>query len=478
MTACPPRPTASPRSRLRARLRPPAGALLAVALMAAALPAAAGEPLSALVAGRIDGDRSGVCVQAASIDLGRQPPVATAAACARPRSDAPAADARFEIGSISKTFVGVLALEMVARGELKLDEPLAALLPAGTLPAGTAAPSFDGRPIRLADLLTHTAGLPALPPRMRPASPADPYADLTADVVYGSLAGLKLAAAPGTRYAYSNWAFLMLSDLLARRAGRPFDALLAERVLAPLGMNDTVVARNERLTAGHRASGDATPAWNVPVAYAGAGGIRSTLADMTIYARALLGDLPAAAPATLRGALRDAPAALRSMNERIDVGAAWHALKRPDRGPLIYHSGMTGGFAASLVFDVDARRAAVVLADAATGFEDLAARLVDDQAPLAARRRAVPLDAAAARNALGRYQLAPGFILTLTLDDGRLYAQATGQGRFELLQDSHGDYYATVADILIRMRRDAGGRATALTLYQGGGAMPAARLDD
>jgi hypothetical protein len=65
----------------------------------------------------------------------------------------------------------------------------------------------------------------------------------------------------------------------------------------------------------------------------------------------------------------------------------------------------------------------------------------------------------------------------VALEDRQLYAQATGQARFELLQDSRGDYYTTVAELMIQFRRDQSGRAVGLTLFQGGGAMPASRIE-
>lgn len=451
----------------------PTRVFAAALLLTCATPIACAEPrLDELIGARIQGDRSEVCLQAARIDLAASAAVTTGAACAIARSDAPPADARFEIGSISKAFVGVLAAEMIARGELKLDEPLAALLP-----TGATAPTFDGTPITVADLLTHTSGLPPLPPSLGPgADPANPYAALRADVVYDGLAAVKLAAAPGMRYAYSNWAFLMLSDLLARRAGKPYDALLTERVLAPLGMRDTLIARNDRLVQGRMANGRPTSNWDVPVAFAGAGGIRSTLADLTIFARALLGDLPEAAPASLRSALQASRARLRAAGPQLDVAMAWHLRKRANGTPLVFHNGMTGGFSAMLLMDVENRRAAITLADAAGGFDDLALRMVDGSAPLLSARRQVALDLPAAQTAAGRYELLPNFVLELSVDERRLYAQATGQGRFELLQDSRGDYYAQVADILVRVERDGAGRATALTLMQGGGVLSARRL--
>jgi CubicO group peptidase (beta-lactamase class C family) len=450
-----------------------AAAVLACLATASLAHAQDSDRLSGLILSRIEGDRSHVCVQAARIDLTATSVVHAASACATHRPDAPPLGARFEIGSISKAFVGVLAAEMAARGELKHDEPLAALLPPDAGLAIGAVPD-----ITLADLLTHTSGLPSLPPGFRPAHPLNPYANVSAPLIYGGLAQVKLPPREARRYAYSNWAFLMLSDLLARRAGKPFDVLLRERVLAPLGMHDTLVARNDGLSPGRFANGVAAPPWDVPVAYAGAGGLRSTIDDMARFARAMLGDVPDTAPPSLQQALRSSREKLRDGNAQVDLGWGWHLRKRPGAQPLVFHNGMTYGASAMLVLDIAQQRGAITLADAGGGFDDLALRIVDGSTPLAAARRPTALDLPLARAAAGRYQLAPNFILTMSVDDNRLYAQATGQDRFELLQDARGEYYTTGAnDILIRLRRGEAGKVEGLTLFQGGGALPAPRLE-
>lgn len=389
-----------------------------------------------------------------------------------PRTDAPGAGARFEIGSISKGFVGLLVAEMAARGELKLDDTLFALLAAGPVE-----PKTELGQITLAHLVTHTSGLPPLPPLLgSKIDPSNPYATLRANTVYQGLAGLNVSTPPGSRYAYSNWAFLMLSDLLARRTGQSYAELLSERVLKPLRLRDTLVALNDGLVSGRMANGVPTANWDVPVEFAGAGGIRSTLDDMTKLAIALLGDVPEGIPESLRRALVDSMQSQRRVTEDVDIGLAWHLRKRAAGAPLMFQSGMTGGFSSTLLVDRANRRAAVVLADAAGGFDDLALRLIDSGARLQEPRRKVPLDTSTARLAAGRYELQPGFLLTLRVEDSKLFAQATGQGSFELLQDSLGDYYALAADILVRVHRDESGQGSALTLFQGGGAVRGKRL--
>jgi hypothetical protein len=96
---------------------------------------------------------------------------------------------------------------------------------------------------------------------------------------------------------------------------------------------------------------------------------------------------------------------------------------------------------------------------------------------LAEPRRAVALDADAAQAVVGRYELRPGIVLDVTLVDGRLFSQATGQPRVELLQDSRGDYYPTEMDALLRFTREGEGKASGVSLFQGGGLVRGKRAD-
>jgi len=471
----------SSRARDRRSIRTTARWLLGAALAAAATSGAARaqeSPLQTLVQLRIDGDLSGVCLAAVRIAPGTGGLAADSVTrCAGSVRSLPARPAyRFDIGAVSKVFAGVVLAEMIERREVTLDDPLQTYLP-----AGITAPMLDGRGITLRDLVTHTAELPNLPPRLRPVQPRNPYATADSASVHGSLADIRLEQAPGARFRDSNWGFMLLSDALGRRAGKPYDALLRERVLAPLGMNDTVVGGVSGvlpgLLPGHLPSGRVIPAWDFPAAYAGAGGLRSTAADMAKFARALLGEIPASAPVTLRVALANAPKKLRDANRNVAIGMAWHRVRLGEREYVLHHAD-NGGFSSSLVVDPTDRTAAIVLADAAGGFEDLALRMIDAGVPLAAPRRAMALDATAARTLAGRYELRPALVLEVTLADGRLYVQSTGQPRVELLPDSRGDFHAAELDALLRVTRETDGKVSGVSLFQDGGVVHGRRLDD
>ncbi len=92
-------------------------------------------------------------------------------------------------------------------------------------------------------------------------------------------------------------------------------------------------------------------------------------------------------------------------------------------------------------------------------------------------RKEVAVDTKVLDGYVGRYQMAPNFILSITRDDGRMYAQATGQGAFQIFPESEKEFFAKVADIRISFNTDAGGRATALVVHQGGQDTAAKRIE-
>jgi serine-type D-Ala-D-Ala carboxypeptidase/endopeptidase len=232
---------------------------------------------------RFKGDRTGACVAAAVIDNGT---TASAYFCADTKSARPYDEhTAFEIGSVTKTMTAALLAEFIARGEVALSNPIAKLLP-----PGTSVPSFEGREITIADIVTHTSGLPSYPWRMTDMN--NPYAALTERDLIDALATTRLTRAPGAQWEYSNFAMMVLSYALAKHSGKDYETLLRERLLAPLGMSETYIAKRPpevRLAQGHLPNATPQAPWDFPVDMAGVGGVRATLPDMVRYVEGELG---------------------------------------------------------------------------------------------------------------------------------------------------------------------------------------------
>ena len=270
-------------------------------------------------------------------------------------------DSIFEIGSITKTFTGLILSQLVEQGKVRFDEPVRELLPPGTV----AKPAGDE--ITLLDLATQHSGLPSMPDNFKPADSANPYADYRAANLYEFVGkhGVAKPAAPG--FVYSNLGFGLLGQALAVRSGVSYPALLKEQVTDPLGLKDTTVSltpeQQARFIPGH--SGDHRPAhaWDLD-AMAGAGAIRSTAGDMLTYLEANLHP-EALKPAGSSPAAATLSAALTQQHElRADafggsrIALAW--LYQSESGNY-WHNGATGGYSSYAFFNPKGDYAAVVL---------------------------------------------------------------------------------------------------------------------
>jgi tetratricopeptide (TPR) repeat protein len=87
---------------------------------------------------------------------------------------------------------------------------------------------------------------------------------------------------------------------------------------------------------------------------------------------------------------------------------------------------------------------------------------------LTGEKKEVKVDPKILDSYVGEYQVAPTFTITITNEDGKLMAQATGQQKFELFAASETDFYLKVVSAQVSFVKDADGKVTELTLTQGG----------
>lgn len=391
----------------------------------------------------------------------------------RGERDRPNGKTLYEIGSITKAFTGTLLADMHQRGLVQIEQPLQELLP-----KGVTAPIADDQPITLLHLATHTSGLPRLPSNMDPGHP-NPYADYTAEKMFTFLAGHNLRRVPG-KYEYSNYGMGLLGQVLAERTGESYEELVVERICEPLGMDDTRVTLNDeqskRFAPAYNGELAASNHWDL-ASLAGAGGLRSTVDDMLKFAAAALeedDDRPVCR------AIRLAWEKRHGEPGEIGVGLGWHIARD---GVTRWHNGQTGGFSSALFIYPPRRLAVVVLANTATDHTTtLGERIIQsllgiDVEPIEVRK-VVEVDPAVLEKYVGKFALSPIFAITITLEDGRLMAQATGQDKYQIFAVSPTEFFYKVTDAQITFVEGDDGEVEKLILHQGGRDLPAVRLDD
>jgi CubicO group peptidase (beta-lactamase class C family) len=296
-----------------------------------------------------------------------------------------AANTLFEIGSLTKIFTALLLAGMVHRKELQFDDPVDRYLP-----TGFRTPQRSGRAITLADLATHTSGLPLFPPitgNIFEALPRYTVSDLRS-----WLGDLTLSRAPGAQWEYSNVGYGLLGLALANKAGTTYEALLNRHIIGPLKLKDTTLypkgKATRRLAAGHDPNLAPVPPLDLGI-FAPAGALRSTAENLLSFVSAVLpgSRSPLEAPAKLLLSIRRAAPAIGG-----DQALGWEVVTATDH-PFIAKDGVTAGQTASIVLVAPQQIGVVVLSnalpvkmkappDGGVGAADLARHLIRHQLPI------------------------------------------------------------------------------------------------
>jgi serine-type D-Ala-D-Ala carboxypeptidase/endopeptidase len=428
------------------------------------------EEIQRVLQERIGKDRPGIGIVVGIIDAQGSRVIASGEADEKHRPVD--GETVFEIGSMTKVFNALLLADLVERKLVKLDDPIARYLP-----AKVKVPDWNGRPITLVDLATHTSGLPSLPGNLLPKDPANPYADYTVDQLYEYLGSCTLVSEPGTKYAYSNLGAGLLGHIIALQGGADWESLVKSRVLQPLGMLSTSVhltpQTSARLTAGHDGNGARVPNWDLPT-LAGAGALHSDVDDLLKFLSANLNpgaDGLGPAMKLTQGRQRETGMA------GLTIGLGWH-IKDSSGDDLIWHNGQTGGYHSFFGLYPKQRRAVVILINMAKDIDDVGFHLLDDRLPLsqpavARERTETKVPRETLQTYVGQYQLAPGAVFIIRPEGDRLTAALTGQGTAEIFPESEREFFYKVVDAQISFQVDAQGQVTGLVLHQNGRDMPA-----
>jgi CubicO group peptidase (beta-lactamase class C family) len=276
------------------------------------------------------------------------------------RDARPTDETVYEIGSLTKPMTGILLAEAAARGELKLDDPVAKFFAKPVL-----VPSEGRRPIQLVDIVTHRSGLPRLPP-LTFADPENPYKDFSADDLVAYLQRFSPQEAPDQEYRYSNLGFGILGQVLERATGKSYGALIDERLFTPLGMKQSAVGtragQEPNVAQPHTGARQPTPPWDIP-ALAAAGAVRSSTADMVRYLAAHVSP----PDNELGQAIRTSMTPIRRVDDGVEMGLAWHIVKA---NRAVTHSGQTGG-STTIIFIRPQQKRGMLLMTNTSNLEDL-----------------------------------------------------------------------------------------------------------
>jgi CubicO group peptidase (beta-lactamase class C family) len=271
-----------------------------------------------------------------------------------------------EVGSMTKAMTGLVIVDAVSRGEIRMDAPVATYLPQlGGSPAGA---------VTMHELVTHTSGYAEFGvATLRRAAWKAPLGQnfWTADSTQMTEEARAQTLSGGGDYAYSTLGSAVAGQAVAAAAHMSYPDLMRTRLFEPLGMSHTAIEVDHALVAGgHSQTGLPVQPW-VMDAYAPGAAAVSTTGDLAKLASALL-DRFAPGMAAL-----EPTTATDQSNTRI--GAFWQIFTWQTGQTITSHGGQTGGYASYLGLDRRRHKAVIVLSDVANDASDLGTQLLVDR---------------------------------------------------------------------------------------------------
>lgn len=274
-------------------------------------------------------------------------------------------DTLFQAASISKPVTAMAALRLSGQGKLPLDAPIDTLLSSWKLPAGAGTPTVR-------QLLSHSGGTTVSGfPGYAAGAPVPTLAQVLDGSGPANTRAVRVDIAPGSAFRYSGGGYTLLQQAMIDRAGMPFDTLMQQSVLAPLGMRhstfaqplpEALVARSARP---HDREGKPVAGGAHTYPEQAAAGLWTTTQDLARFAIAI----QQGAAGQDNGML---PAALtRTMLTPVKLDYAL-GLMIQDGGSFFGHNGGNAGFRTLLVASIEGGDGAVVLTNGDNGAELMA----------------------------------------------------------------------------------------------------------
>lgn len=319
------------------------------------------------------------------------------------------AETKFPLGSIGKQLTAVSILQLEERGRLKLDDKIKKYIPE----------YHYGDQITIENLLTHMSGIPEYEELLRSNSRVGESKPVSIEQGIKLLGKQKLEFKPGSEYRYSNTGYWLLSLIMEKITGEPFDRYLKKNIFEPLGMSDTVVDLGQIIE--NRAIGYIMTHKGLIKSYyfeiPRTGSIFTTVGDLYKFNSGLLqGKL--LKPSTVEQ--------MTTLHNKF-YGYAWFVDETPGNRK-IWHGGVTPGYRATVYDNLDKGLTLIVFSNI---YNTPINKIRDDVAAIAEggkyvipdARKTVAVDADIMKQYTGSYKDSEGYIANIIKGDDGLYLE-------------------------------------------------------
>jgi CubicO group peptidase (beta-lactamase class C family) len=292
---------------------------------------------------------------------------------------------------------------------------------------------------------------------------------------------------------YSGGGVTLMQQALTDARKKPFADIMRDDVLRPLGMTRSTFEQplpasfDRNAARAHSGQGKAMGAkWHIYPEQAAAG-LWTTPSDLARFAIEVQRSASGQSNRVLSRAI------VQEMLSPVGVGeyAVGFAIQKMGQGWYFAHGGSNWGFRGTMLAHKVKGYGLVIMTNADQGgalANELSRRIqrvyewdsFAEPAPRGYRppvaRTEITIAESVLRSYVGEYQRSPQFSITITLEDGRLQAQPTGQSKATLFAEAQDKFFLRVADAQVSFIRASSGEVSGLVLHQGGRDQPGRKV--
>ena len=373
---------------------------------------------------------------------------------------------RFRIGSLTKQFTAMAILILQERQKLNVQDSICKYF--SQCPEAW-------QPITIHHLLTHTSGLPNYTYTVNLTEEERAYSPLTRDIERLRKGSLEFV--PGTKFSYCNSGYVLLGHIIEKVSGKSYGDFLRDSIFDPVKMVNTGYDYNglvlKHRAVGYSLRGDTVitaPFVDMSVPFA-AGGLYSTVEDLYLWDQALY---------------TEKLVSKKSLNMMFtpfnkQYGYGWFIDEQFKR-LCISHGGRIEGYMNSVERFPEEKLTVIVMSNRDTVSagrisRNLAALAFDMTLSRAPVRQAIKVDPGVYDAYLGQYEVVRNLIVTVTREETRLLAQATGYSKIEFFPESEIEFFANALDAQIMFIGDGSGKITSARITLNGLEMQARKIN-
>lgn len=372
---------------------------------------------------------------------------------------------RFRIGSLTKQFTAMAILILQERHKLNVQDSICKYLP-------QCAEAWQ--PITIHHLLTHTSGLPDYMYTVNLTQEETAYSPLARDIERLRKGSLEFV--PGTKFNYCNSGYVLLGHIIEKVSGKSYGDFVRDSIFEPLKMVNTGYDYNG-LILKHRAVGYSlrgetlitAPFVDMSVPFA-AGGLYSTVEDLYLWDQSLYTEK----------LISKKSLDMMFTSFKKKYGYGWFIDEQFKR-LCISHGGRIEGYMSSIERFPNEKLTVIVMSNLDTVSSgrvsrNLAAIAFGMTLSRLPARQAIEVDPRAYDAYLGEYEIVRNLVVTVTREETKLLAQATGYSKIEFFPESEIEFFAKRLDAQIMFVGDGSGKITYALITLNGHEMHARKI--